>query len=76
MQTQFFAATDRGVKDQGWLKSHFHFSFSDYGNPSKSAFGTLITFNDDYLQPEKRLWHSSARKYGNYFCVAERKNEP
>ena len=53
MQTQFFAASERGLKDQGWLKSHFHFSFSDYCNPTKSAFGTLLTFNDDYLQPGK-----------------------
>ena len=53
MQTQFFAARERGIKDQGWLKSNFHFSFSDYGNPTKSAFGTLLTFNDDYLQPGK-----------------------
>lgn len=53
MQTQFFAASERGIKDQGWLRSNFHFSFSDYSNPSKSAFGTLITFNDDYLQPGK-----------------------
>jgi len=53
MQTQLFPASERGVKDQGWLRSNFHFSFSDYSNPSKSAFGTLITFNDDYLQPGK-----------------------
>src|SRR3982750_2457432 len=53
MQTQRFPASERGVKDQGWLRSNFHFSFSDYSNPSKSAFGTLIAFNDDFLQPGK-----------------------
>ena len=53
MQTQLFPASARGVKDQGWLRSNFHFSFSDYENPVTSAFGTLITFNDDYLQPGK-----------------------
>ncbi len=53
MQTQFFSASERGMKDQGWLKSNFHFSFSDYSNPAKSAFGTLVTFNDDYLQTGK-----------------------
>src|SRR6476646_10090757 len=53
MQTQLFPASERGIKDQGWLRSNFHFSFSDYSNPSKSAFGTLITFNDDYLQTGK-----------------------
>jgi redox-sensitive bicupin YhaK (pirin superfamily) len=50
MQTQFFPAKDRGLKDSGWLKSNFFFSFSDYCNPQKSAFGTLITFNDDFIE--------------------------
>ncbi len=40
-----------GVKDIGWLQSNFVFSFSDYANPSRSAFGTLVAFNDDYVQP-------------------------
>ncbi len=53
MQTQFFPAAERGIKDQGWLRSQFHFSFSDYSQPTKSAFGTLMAFNDDYLQPGK-----------------------
>jgi len=53
MQTFYFAAADKGTKDIGWLKSNFYFSFSDYCNPIKSAFGTLITFNDDYVQPGK-----------------------
>src|SRR3954471_8636029 len=53
MQIQLFPASERGIKDQGWLRSNFHFSFSDYANPVKSAFGTLITFNDDYLEPGK-----------------------
>lgn len=53
MQTHYFAAADKGTKDIGWLKSNFYFSFSDYCNPVKSAFGTLITFNDDYVQPGK-----------------------
>lgn len=53
MQTQFFSASDRGVKDAGWLRSNFFFSFSNYRNPTKSAFGTLVAFNDDYLQQGK-----------------------
>lgn len=53
MQTKLFPAAERGLKDIGWLKSNFYFSFSDYYNPVKSAFGTLITFNDDYVQPGK-----------------------
>ncbi len=53
MQTFYFSAADKGTKDIGWLKSNFYFSFSDYSNPMKSAFGTLITFNDDYVTPGK-----------------------
>lgn len=53
MQTHYFPAAEKGTKDIGWLKSNFYFSFSDYSNPIKSAFGTLITFNDDYVQPGK-----------------------
>ncbi|HET7898450.1 MAG TPA: pirin family protein [Flavisolibacter sp.] len=53
MQTLLFPAKDRGVKDIGWLQSNFFFSFSDYYHPSKSAFGTLFAFNDDYVQAGK-----------------------
>jgi len=53
MQTHYFRAADRGKKDAGWLKSNFVFSFSDYYDPMKSAFGTLITFNDDYIEKGK-----------------------
>ena len=48
-----FPADKRGTKDIGWLKSNFNFSFSDYFNPSQSAFGTLVAFNDDFVEPEK-----------------------
>lgn len=53
MKSLFFPRSERGIKDIGWLQSNFYFSFSDYYNPSKSAFGTLITFNDDYVQAGK-----------------------
>lgn len=53
MRIQKFLASDRGKKDIGWLKSNFFFSFSDYCDPSKSAFGTLVAFNDDYLEVGK-----------------------
>jgi redox-sensitive bicupin YhaK (pirin superfamily) len=53
MKSQVFRKDERGLKDIGWLKSNFYFSFSDYYNPVKSAFGTLITFNDDYVQAGK-----------------------
>jgi redox-sensitive bicupin YhaK (pirin superfamily) len=53
MKSQVFPKSENGIKDSGWLRSNFYFSFSDYANPLKGAFGTLITFNDDYLQPGK-----------------------
>ncbi|MDO9377057.1 MAG: pirin family protein [Ferruginibacter sp.] len=53
MQTQFFPGSGRFIKDIGWLKSHFYFSFSNYYNPMRSAFGTLLAFNDDYVESGK-----------------------
>lgn len=53
MKSQVFRKTERGIKDIGWLKSHFYFSFSDYYNPLKSAFGTLVAFNDDFVEAGK-----------------------
>jgi quercetin 2,3-dioxygenase len=53
MHTHHFPAFERGKKDSGWLKSNFFFSFSDYTHPLKSAFGTLVAFNDDYIEPGK-----------------------
>ena len=53
MQTHYFPASERGLKDIGWLKSNFYFSFSDFYHPMKSAFGTLVAFNDDYVEQGK-----------------------
>ncbi len=53
MKTVLFPAAERGQKDIGWLKSQFTFSFSDYYNPTASAFGTLVAFNDDLLEKGK-----------------------
>lgn len=53
MKSQVFPKAERGLKDIGWLRSNFYFSFSDYYNPVKSAFGTLITFNDDFVEAGK-----------------------
>ena len=47
MNSQIFLKEDRGLKNLGWLKSNFTFSFSDFYDPTKSAFGTLVAFNDD-----------------------------
>ena len=53
MRLHRFPAAEKGTKDIGWLKSNFYFSFSDYFNPIKSGFGTLVAFNDDYILPGK-----------------------
>ncbi len=53
MQYQLFPASTRGKKDLGWLKSEFFFSFSDYYDPTRSSFGTLVAFNDDFIQKGK-----------------------
>jgi|SRR5450631_1367106 len=53
MQYSIFSTADRGKKNVGWLKSNFVFSFSNYYHPLKSAFGTLMAFNDDHMEPGK-----------------------
>ncbi|HEX2605760.1 MAG TPA: pirin family protein [Flavisolibacter sp.] len=50
MKSQVYGKGERGLKDIGWLKSNFTFSFSDYYNPVRSSFGSLVTFNDDYVE--------------------------
>lgn len=51
MPTRHTAASDRGLKDIGWLQSHFSLSFGPYANPERSGFGLLRVFNDDFVQP-------------------------
>jgi len=53
MKSQVFRKSERGIKDIGWLRSHFYFSFSDYYNPMRSAFGALQAFNDDFVEAGK-----------------------
>lgn len=53
MKSHIFSASERGTKNIGWLKSNFYFSFSDYCDPLKSAFGTLVAFNDDFVEAGK-----------------------
>jgi redox-sensitive bicupin YhaK (pirin superfamily) len=53
MKSQIFRKDERKLKDIGWLKSNFYFSFSEYYDPTKSAFGSLIAFNDDFVEAGK-----------------------
>lgn len=48
-----FPANERGLKDIGWLKSHFTFSFSSWYNPQLNGFGLLKVFNDDFVEQGK-----------------------
>ncbi len=41
---------DMGKSDLGWLKSIFHFSFSNYYNPDNMNFGVLRVINDDLVK--------------------------
>lgn len=40
-----------GRSQQGWLDSHFHFSFANYYNPDNMRFGVLRVVNDDLVKP-------------------------
>jgi redox-sensitive bicupin YhaK (pirin superfamily) len=53
MQHTIFKADERGLKDIGWLKSNFNFSFSSYANPMRNGFGLLKVFNDDFVEQGK-----------------------
>lgn len=53
MDFKLFPASDRKLKDLGWLKSNFTFSFSNFQDPTRIAFGSLIVFNDDFVEPAK-----------------------
>ncbi len=53
MKYTIFNSTERGLKDIGWLKSHFTFSFSSYANPLRNGFGLLKVFNDDFVEAGK-----------------------
>ncbi|GGK73973.1 pirin family protein [Rufibacter glacialis] len=52
MQFERYPLEQRGLKDIGWLKSNFVFSFSGHYNPVRAGFGLLRVFNDDVVQPE------------------------
>lgn len=40
------------VSNQGWLESHFHFSFAEYIDPNNLGFKSLRVVNDDIINPE------------------------
>jgi len=48
---QIIRAERRHFSDEGWLKTHWLFSFSDYYDPENVQFGALRVFNDDVVAP-------------------------
>ena len=49
MKKIFYAASERGHDDIGWLKANFSFSFGPYYNPDKVHFGALRVLNDNII---------------------------
>lgn len=48
---QIVKADRRHFSDDGWLKTYWLFSFSDYYDPDNLRFGALRVFNDDFVAP-------------------------
>ncbi len=38
-----------GAADHGWLKARHHFSFADYHDPARMAWGAIRVWNDDAI---------------------------
>jgi redox-sensitive bicupin YhaK (pirin superfamily) len=47
---QVIPSKARHHADHGWLSTHWHFSFSDYYDPTNMNWGALRVFNDDVVK--------------------------
>jgi quercetin 2,3-dioxygenase len=43
-------SAQRNYNDAGWLKTYWHFSFSDYYDPKNMNWSALRVFNDDVIE--------------------------
>jgi len=41
-----------GRANHGWLNANFHFSFAEYYNPARMAWGGIRVWNDDTIAPK------------------------
>ncbi len=44
-------STDRGLTDNGWLKTFHSFAYADYFDPENVEFGPLRVINEDRVRP-------------------------
>lgn len=48
---QVIRSGERHLTEAGWLKTYWHFSFSDYFDPQNMQWGALRVFNEDWIKP-------------------------
>ena len=62
-------STNRGYFDHGWLKTFHSFSFGDYHNPDRMAFGPLRVINEDFILKGSGFGTHSHRNMEIITCV-------